>query len=130
VRTASRRPKAEQPSTGTTPAPTGPVCEIHWLPRARGSCFSAVTSDADGGTKSVATSRRVETRGSAPPEQSPEAMAALRQLMKTLRDGGWVLMRSRRADADEPWYTRRFRHVATDPQADDGGAAGNGEPTT
>ena len=45
-----------------------------------------------------------------PPDESPEARAALRQLSKTVRESGWRAMRAKGRDFDEPqWYARSFR---------------------
>jgi hypothetical protein len=121
TRAAPQPPPAPQRGTqaDTESAPTatpargavrGPICQIRWRPAARGSCFSAVTTDASGVERTVATSPRVEWHRATPPEQNPEAQAALRQLSKTLRDKGWRPMRAKGKDFDEPqWYARRFR---------------------
>jgi hypothetical protein len=94
----------------TGAAVRGPICQIRWRPAGRGSCFSAVTTDASGVERTVATSPRVEWHRATPPEQNPEAQAALRQLSKTLRDKGWKPMRAKGKDFNEPqWYARRFR---------------------
>ena len=96
-----------------TPAEeTAAICQVHWLGRGRGSCFSAVTVDAHGAKHSLATSRRVEWRGSMPPAETPDSQAALRQLSKILRDNGWQPMRGNGEDfGQERWYARRFREV-------------------
>jgi len=98
---AAKSPSAN--SGGRDPAGTGkpargPICQIRWLPKGRGSCFAAVMADADGVERTVATSPTVQWRAATPPEQSPEAQAALRQLSKTLRDGGWRAMRTKGKD--------------------------------
>jgi hypothetical protein len=98
---------------GTRPrAPArGPICQIRWLPRGRGSCFSAVTTGDDGVERTVATSPHVEWTASTPPEDGPETQAAIRQLSKTLRADGWRPMRAKGTDFNEPqWYARRFRY--------------------
>jgi hypothetical protein len=106
-------------AAGTRKATTGPICQIRWLPRGRGSCFSAVTTDDDGVDRTVATSPRLEWRAPTPPEQSPEAQAALRRLAKTLRDDGWRPMRTKGKDFNEPrWYARRFRYREAPAEAD------------
>jgi hypothetical protein len=89
------------------------------LPKGHGSCFSAVTTNADGVDRTIATSPRVEWRAPTPPEQSPEAQAALRRLSKTLRDNGWRPMRAKGKDFNEPqWYARRFRYREAPAEAD------------
>jgi hypothetical protein len=66
--------------------------------------------DADGAENRVARSPRVERPGSSPPEQTPEAKAALRKLAKELRDDGWKPLRAKGKDyGEQQWYTRRFR---------------------
>ena len=73
-----------------------------------------MTIDADGVERTVATSH-VEWRGTTPPVETPETLAALRQLSKALRDNGWRPMRTKGTDFDvERWYARRFRHVETE----------------
>jgi hypothetical protein len=100
--------REESPTGATT---RGPVCQIRWLPRGRGSCFAAVTTDAYGVERTLATSPHVDWRASTPPEQCLQAQAALRNLAKTLRDNGWRPMRAKGKDFNEPqWYARRFRH--------------------
>jgi hypothetical protein len=85
-----------------------------------GSLFAAVTVDAEGVERTVATSPRFDWRGPSPPEQSREAQAALRRLSTQLRDAGWRPMRAKGRDFDEQrWYARRFRHPAEDPAVED-----------
>jgi hypothetical protein len=86
-----------------------------------------MTTDDDGVDHTIATSPRVEWRAPTPPEQSPEAEAALRRLAKTLRDNGWRPMRAKGKDFDEPqWYARRFRYQEAPAKADRSGASGRG----
>ena len=122
---AAKRRKSAAPSSSASgdvgtrrAAPRTParenaaICQVHWLGRGRGSCFSAVTVDAHGAKHSLATSRRVEWRGSMPPAETPDSQAALRQLSKILRDKGWQPMRGNGEDfGQERWYARRFREV-------------------
>jgi hypothetical protein len=85
-----------------------PVCQVRWSRRA--SRFHAVTVDPDGTERRIARSPQFEWRGPSPPEQSPEAQAALRRLAKELRDQGWRPLRAKGFDFDERrWYARRFR---------------------
>ncbi len=123
---ATERPKPAAPARSVshtaptrrarprTPAPeVAAICQIHWLGKGRGSCFAAVTFDAQGGRHSLATSRRVEWRGSAPPTETPESQAAVRQLSRILRDNGWQPIRGNGEDlGEERWYARRFRRTA------------------
>jgi hypothetical protein len=120
------RPRSTAPRKGARPKPppapaqNGPICQVRWLGKGRGSCFSAVMVDAEGVEHSVATSRRVEWRGTAPPDESPESQAALRQLSKVLRESGWRPMRGKGRDFNEErWYARRFRQVDPDTAADE-----------
>jgi hypothetical protein len=87
----------------------GPICQVRWS--APGSCFYAVTREADGAEHRVAWSPPIEWGEAAPPdEESREARAALRVLAKDLRDKGWRPMRAKGEDFDETrWYARRFR---------------------
>jgi hypothetical protein len=85
-----------------------PVCQIRWS--RRGRWFYAVRIDTDGAEHRVGRSPRVECDGLGPPGETPEARAALRQLVKDLRRGGWRPLRARGIDFDERrWYARRFR---------------------
>lgn len=119
---------APRPS-GASKAARGPICQIRWLPKGRGSCFAAVTPDADGAERTLATSPPVQWRAATPPEQSPEAQAALRQLSKTLRDGGWRPMRTKGKDFNEPqWYARRFRLPEPAAEGEGPDASTPGEP--
>ena len=80
----------------------------------------AVTIDAAGVERTIATSPRFDWRGPSPPEQSAEAQAALRRLSKQLRDAGWRGTRGKGTDFDEQqWYARRFL-PAEEPAVDDG----------
>jgi hypothetical protein len=111
-------------------AARGPICQIHWLPRGRGSCFAAVTTDADGGERTLATSQGVEWRTAGPPAQNAETEAAVRQLAKTLRDNGWRPMRTKGNDFNEPqWYARRFRLPEAPAQKDGLAVGGRGAST-
>ena len=119
---AAKRTAPAEPSGGVAKRPAAPrvpaaenaaVCQIEWLGKGQGSCFSAVTVDARGGRHSLATSRRVEWRGSTPPDASPESRAALRQLTKILRDNGWQPIPGNGEDHGQGrWYARRFRRPA------------------
>jgi hypothetical protein len=115
---------AERDKPRTRAAPRGPICQIRWLPKGRGSCFAAVTTDDNGVERTLATSPHVEWRAATPPDQSSEAEAALRQLSKTLRESGWRAMRTKGKDFNEPqWYARRFR--LPEPDTEDHVAVGN-----
>jgi hypothetical protein len=123
---ATERPKRAAPARGASrsaptrrarPRTAAPevvaICQIQWLGKGRGSCFAAVTFDAQEGRHSLATSRRVEWRGSLPPPETPESQAAVRQLSRILRDNGWEPVRGNGEDlGEERWYTRRFRRTA------------------
>jgi hypothetical protein len=83
---------------------------VRWTRLRGGSQFYAVTIDEGGVERTVATSPRFDWRGQSPPDQSPEAQAALRRLSRQLRDAGWRPMRAKGVDFDEQrWYARRFR---------------------
>jgi hypothetical protein len=90
------------------PSSDTPLCHVRWS--RRGARFFAVTTDPDGTERRIARSPQFHWRGPSPPEQSPEAQAALRQLAKELRDKGWRPLRAKGIDFDERrWYARRFR---------------------
>jgi len=102
----------------------GPVCQIRWS--RRGRWFYAVRIDPDGAEHRIGRSPRVDCDEPAPPGETPEARAALRQLVKDLRQGGWRPLRARGIDFEERrWYARRFRWpteaevLAGDPDASD-----------
>lgn len=140
---AARPPAAAPaPDPGANGAPArrprargGPVCQVRWLPRGRGMCFSAVITEEDGSERTLATSPPVPWRRSGPPDETPEARAALRQLSKTVRESGWRAMRAKGKDFDEQrWYARRFRPITepsegTDAATDDAGPRGAGRGT-
>jgi hypothetical protein len=85
-----------------------PICHVRWS--RRGARFFAVTVGPDGTERRIARSPQFDWRGPSPPEQSPEAQAALRQLAKELREKGWRPLRAKGIDFDERrWYARRFR---------------------
>jgi hypothetical protein len=66
--------------------------------------------DSNGVEHMLASSPRLEEAGPAPPEESPEARAAIRRLAKDLRDRGWRPLRAKGIDFEERrWYARRFR---------------------
>jgi MYXO-CTERM domain-containing protein len=84
------------------------ACQIHWS--RRGRSFYAVSVDADGIEHMLARSARLEEAGPAPPDETPDARAALRKLAKDLRERGWRPLRARGVDFGErQWYARRFR---------------------
>jgi hypothetical protein len=90
------------------PSSDTPICHVRWS--RRGARFFAVTTEPDGTERRIARSPQFDWRGPSPPEQSPEAQAALRQLAKELRDKGWRPLRTKGIDFDERrWYARRFR---------------------
>jgi hypothetical protein len=103
-----------RPNGRASAARRGPICQVRWS--APGTCFYAVTSDADGVERRVAWSPPIEWNEPGPPdEESREARAALRVLSKELRDKGWRPMRAKGADFDETrWYARRFRLPVSD----------------
>lgn len=118
-----RSADAAKREKGRTGARQGPVCQIRW--GRRGSRFYAVTVDADGIEHKFARSPRFEWRGPSPPEQIPEAQAALRQLAKQLRNRGWRPLRAKGKDFNEQqWYARRFRWAAAEAE-DDNNARGS-----
>jgi LPXTG-motif cell wall-anchored protein len=89
-------------------ASSGTVCQIRWSRRARR--FFAVTVDAEGAEKRLGRSPVVDWAHAGPPEETPEAQAALRQVVKDLRARGWRPLRAPGLDFDErQWYARRFR---------------------
>jgi hypothetical protein len=110
---AAARPQAARgaaPAANGLPrtASGGTVCQISWSRRA--SRFLAVVVETDGTRKRLGRSPVVEWAHPGPPEESPEAQAALRQLVKDLRARGWRPLRARGLDFDErQWYARRFR---------------------
>jgi hypothetical protein len=84
------------------------VCQVRW--NRRGRSFYAVSVDADGSEHMLARSARLEEAGPAPPDETPDARAALRKLAKDLRERGWRPLRARGVDLGErQWYARRFR---------------------
>jgi hypothetical protein len=123
---ANARTKAAAARANGRPAgrSKGPVCQIRWS--RRGRWFYAVRIDPDGAEHRIGRSPRVDCDEPAPPGETPEARAALRQLVKDLRRGGWRPLRARGIDFEERrWYARRFRWpteaevVAGDPDASD-----------
>src|SRR4051794_13250637 len=110
---AAARPPAARgagPAANGLPrtASGGAVCQIRWSRRARR--FLAVIVETDGTRKRLGRSPVVDWAHPGPPEESPEAQAALRQLVKDLRARGWRPLRARGLDFDErQWYARRFR---------------------
>jgi hypothetical protein len=133
-------------ATPTAPAPAparangrpaagskSPVCQVRWS--RRGRWFYAVRIDSDGAEHRVGRSPRVDCDGLGPPGETPEARAALRQLVKDLRQGGWRPLRARGIDFDERrWYARRFRWpteaevLAANPDAGDRPGEVAGQP--
>jgi hypothetical protein len=103
-----------RPNGRAAAARRGPICQVRWS--APGTCFYAVTTEADGVERRVAWSPPIEWSEPGPPdEESREARAALRVLSKELRDKGWRPMRAKGADFDETrWYARRFRLPVSD----------------
>jgi hypothetical protein len=128
---AAAAPVASRPARGQTPAGAraqaarGPalaanglrrtassatVCQIRWS--RRGRRFLAVTVDAEGAEKRLGRSPVVDWARPGPPEETPEAQEALRQLVKDVRARGWRPLRARGLDFEErQWYARRFRRT-------------------
>jgi hypothetical protein len=107
---AAGRPQGARGAANGLPrtASSGTVCQIRWSRRARR--FLAVIVDAEGTRKRLARSPVVDWAHPGPPEETPEAQAALRQLVKDVRARGWRPLRARGLDFDErQWYARRFR---------------------
>jgi hypothetical protein len=112
---AQRSPAATPRAAGAagaydraTAPPKAPVCQIRWS--RRGRRFYAATVDAEGTVRRLGRSAVVDSAGPEPPEETPEARAALLRLAKDLRERGWRPLRARGVDFDErQWYARRFR---------------------
>ena len=120
-----RSADAAKREKGRTGARQGPVCQIRW--GRRGSRFYAVTVGPDGIEHKFARSPRFEWRGPSPPEQIPEAQAALRQLAKELRSRGWRPLRAKGKDFNEQqWYARRFRWAAAEAEGDNNARGSEG----
>jgi hypothetical protein len=69
-----------------------------------------VTVDAQGAERRVGRAPVLDGAPPGPPEETPEARAALRKLAKDLRERGWRPLRARGVDFGErQWYARRFR---------------------
>jgi len=121
--TAPRSPAAARKDRAAAARKT-PVCQVRW--NARGHWFSAVCTDAAGVERLVAASARLEWHRPGPPDETPEARAALRDLAKDLREQGWRPLRAKGIDFEERrWYARRFRRpteaeAAAAARSDDG----------
>jgi hypothetical protein len=112
---APRRPAARA-NGPTAAARKAPVCQVHW--NRRGAFFYAVMVDPHGVEHMIARSPRVDWHGFAPPEETPETRAALRQLAKQVRERGWRPLRAKGMDFQERrWYARRFRWPTEEEQA-------------
>jgi MYXO-CTERM domain-containing protein len=97
------------------------TCQIRW--NRRGRSFYAVSVDAKGIEHMLASSARLEEAEPAPPDETPEARAALRHLAKELRDRGWRPLRAKGIDFEERrWYARRFRWPTEEELAEAGHA--------
>ena len=87
-----------------------------------------MTVDAEGAEKRLGRSPVVDWAHAGPPEETQEAQAALRQVVKDLRARGWRPLRARGLDFDErQWYARRFRRpteAELEPQPPGAGAPG------
>jgi hypothetical protein len=117
----------ERNTSRTRKEAAGPICQIRWLPKGRGCCFSAVMTDDDGIEHTLATSPRVNWQAPTPPEQTLEAEVAVRRLAKSLRESGWKPMRTKGKDYNQPqWYTRRFRYPVAPAEGDRSGVGDRG----
>jgi hypothetical protein len=100
-----------------------PVCQIKWSRRTLR--FYAYAIDDDGSQRRLARSAVVDWDQPGPPEETPEARAAIRRLTKDLRERGWRPLRARGIDSGERrWYARRFRWP-TEAEAQPGGTGGD-----
>jgi hypothetical protein len=118
---AGSQPRTTRPAA----ARTAPICQVHWIER--GSRFTAKTVDADGVEHRLASSPPIASPVASPPEQTPDAERALRQLAKELRERGWKPLRAKGTDFDEPqWYARRFKRPPPETHAE--GAEGGAPP--
>jgi hypothetical protein len=126
ARPPAARPPAPPPpaagANGRRAAPRrAPVCQIRWS--RRGGWFYAVMIDGNGGEQRLGRSPRFDWAGPAPPDETPDARAALRRLAKDLRERGWRPLRAKGVDFDERrWYCRRFRWP-TEAEVEAGGPA-------
>jgi MYXO-CTERM domain-containing protein len=101
-------PRRTSPNGRAAAARKTPICQVRWS--RRGRSFYAVLVGGDGVEHWLAGSPRLNNAGPAPPEETPEARAALRRLAKQLREQGWRPLRAKGVDFDERrWYARRFR---------------------
>ena len=116
-------PPAARPRNGQRAAAArkAATCQVRW--NRRGRSFYAVLVDASGVEHMLVSSPRLDEAGPAPPDETPEARAALRQLATQLRERGWRPLRTKGIDFDERrWYARRFRWPTEEELAEAGHA--------
>jgi hypothetical protein len=91
------------------PAPRdGLRCEIHWESDEDGSWFVAMTSEDDE-HEILADSPDFAWGGAGPPSRTPEARAALHELVRRLEAAGWRSIPGHgRQHGELRWYARRF----------------------
>jgi hypothetical protein len=114
-------PEPEPPPSAALPARAardGVLCQVRWECDGRASWFAAVTTK-DRERETVADSSDFFWRETDPPPRTPEAQAALRDLMDELRAAGWRPVRGRGRQQGAPrWYARRFVLLAEEEPLD------------
>jgi hypothetical protein len=102
-------PPARPPTALPAPAPRdGVLCQIRWECDGSASWFTAVpTKFRD--REPVADSADFAWAGTEPPPRTPDAQAALHDLIEELQLDGWQPVRGRGRQHGAPrWYARRF----------------------
>jgi hypothetical protein len=95
------------------PPRRGVLCQVHWEREDDTSWFEAVTQGRDRVTIAVSPEFGWDDPH-VPPDRTPDAQAALRELVDELSEAGWTPVRGRGRESGAPrWYARRFQTTAS-----------------
>jgi hypothetical protein len=102
----------EAPVAVADPPRRGITCQIHWEREDDASWFEARTQGRDRVTIAVSPEFDWDDPH-VPPDRTPDAKAALRELVDELSEAGWTPVRGRGRESGAPrWYARRFETTA------------------
>jgi hypothetical protein len=103
----------EAPVAVADPPRRGITCQIHWEREDDASWFEARTQGRDRVTIAVSPEFDWDDPR-VPPDRTPDAKAALRELVDELSEAGWTPVRGRGRESGAPrWYARRFETTAS-----------------
>jgi hypothetical protein len=107
------RTRREHSTLRVAAVPSTPTCEVRWWRGYVMSDFLAIETNAEGIERVIARSRAFRWRKHYVPPETPEAAAALSELINRLQDEGWTLV-----GRGESWFNVRLKSNARNRPAD------------